>query len=126
MNCFDFINSINTSKNDLLKEDPLSEKEYTPFIVNRSLSYFADTIFFANEMNKYSAIPKDWQYKFYLNSVKPKKRFSKWHKKEKNSDDISLIMREYDYSASKASEIVDILSEDQLNSIRARYNSGGR
>jgi hypothetical protein len=126
MNCFDFINSINTTKKNLLKEDPLSEKEYTPFIVNRSLSYFADTIFFANEMNKYASIPKDWQYSFYLYSVKPKKRFSKWHKKEKASVDIQLLMKEYNYSSAKAIEALELLTEEQLKLIREKHSIGGR
>lgn len=82
MSFFDYLNAINTTKKDLMKEDPLSEKDYVPFMINRGLSYFPDTIMYANEMNKYSSIPKDWQFAFYMHSIKPKKRFSKWHKKD--------------------------------------------
>lgn len=126
MSFFDFLNAINTTKKDLIKEDPLSEKEYVPFMINRGLSYFADTIMYANEMNKYSAIPKDWQFSFYLNSIKPKKRFSKWHKKDQNSEDLNLVMKVYGYSSQKAAVALEILTEDQLNELREAFSSGGR
>lgn len=126
MNFFDFLNSINTTKKDLIKEDPLCAKDYNAFIVNRGLSYFPDTIFFANEMNRHASIPKDWQYAFYMHSVKPKKRFSKWHKKDQNSDDLKLVMQAYGYSATKAAEALRLLTEDQLNQLKTAYNTGGR
>ena len=126
MSFFDYLNAINTTKKDLMKDDPLSEKDYVPFMVNRCLSYFPDTILYANEMNKYASIPKDWQFAFYLNGIKPKKRFSKWSKKDQNSDDITLIMKVYGYSASRAAEALEILTESQLSDIRSAYKVGGR
>lgn len=126
MSFFDFLNSINDSKKDLLKEDPLSEKDYIPFMVNRGLSYFGDTVLYANEMNMKSNVPKKWQYHFYLYGIKKKKRFSKWHKKDPSSDDLKLIMNEYGYSAKKAMEALSILTEDQLKTIRDKYYTGGR
>lgn len=126
MSFFDYLNAINTTKKDLMKEDPLSEKDYVPFMINRGLSYFPDTILYANEMNKYASIPKDWQFTFYLNGIKPKKRFSKWSKKDQNSDDITLIMKAYGYSASRAAEALEILTEQQLSEIRSAYKVGGR
>lgn len=126
MSFFDYLNAINTTKKDLMKEDPLSEKDYVPFMINRGLSYFPDTIMYANEMNKYASAPKDWQFAFYLNSIKPKKRFSKWSKKDQNSDDIKLIMREYNYSAVRAAEALEILSDSQLTELRNSYTAGGR
>lgn len=126
MSFFDFLNSINDSKQDLLKEDPLSEKDYIPFMVNRGLSYFGDTVLYANEMNMKSDVPKKWQYHFYLHGIKKKKRFSKWHKKDPSSDDLKLVMNEYGYSAKKALEALSILTEDQLKTIRDKYYTGGR
>lgn len=126
MSFFDFLNAINTTKKDLIKEDPQSEKDYVPFMINRGLSYFPDTIFYANEMNKYASIPKDWQFAFYMKSVKPKKRFSKWHKKDQNSDDLKLIMQAYEYSAVRASEALELLSDTQLSELRASYSTGGK
>ena len=126
MSFFDYLNAINTTKKDLMKEDPLSVKDYVPFMINRGLSYFPDTIMYANEMNKYSSIPKDWQFAFYMHSIKPKKRFSKWHKKDQNSDDLNLIMKVYGYSAQKAAEALEILTDAQLSSLRESYSTGGK
>lgn len=122
---FEFIDAINTSKKDLLREDPSCEKDYNSFIINRGLSNFHDTIFYANEMNRHSSIPRDWQFSFYLNSIKPKKRFSKWHKKEQASDDLKLVMHAYNYSESKALNALQLLSSDQLNRLREIYTRGG-
>lgn len=123
---FDFLNAINDTKKDLIKEDPHSEKDYVPFMVNRGLSYFGDTIMYANEMNTHASIPKKWQFDFYLNGIKKKKRFSKWSKKDSTSDDLKLIMQQYDYSAKRAQEALDLLTDDQLKNIRESYKTGGR
>lgn len=126
MNFFDFLNSINDSKEDLLKKDPLSEKDYNSFMVNRGLSYFGDTILYANEMNSRTDIPKKWQYEFYLYGIKKKRRFSKWHKKDVNGEDLKLVMQEYQYSTKRALEVLSLLTEQQLQVIREKYNTGGR
>ena len=126
MSFFDFLNAINTTKKDLLKEDPLSEKEYVPFMINRGLSYFTDTIMFANEMNRYSSIPKNWQFDFYRIGIPAKKRFSKWSKKDQNSEDVKLVMNVYSYSAEKATKALELLTEDQVKALRESYSIGGR
>lgn len=126
MSFFDYLNAINVTKQDLLKDDPLSEKDYVPFMVNRGLSYFSDTVLYANEMNRFASIPKDWQFQFYLHSIPKKKRFSKWHKKDQNSDDVKLIMQAYQYSSQKAVQALELITEDQLNSIREAYSTGGK
>lgn len=122
---FEFIDAINSSKVDLLREDPTAEKDYNSFIINRGLSNFHDTIFYANEMNRYGNIPRDWQFSFYLHSIKPKKRFSKWHKKEQASDDLKLVMRAYNYTESKAMTALQLLSQEQLVELRQIYTKGG-
>lgn len=126
MSFFDFLNAINDSKKDLIKEDPLTEKDYVPFMINRGLSYFPDTIMFANEMNKHATIPKDWQFAFYLNGVNKKKRFSKWHKKDQNSENLKLVMREYNYSSEKAAVALELLNDENLKELRLKYTEGGR
>ena len=122
---FDFINSINFSKEDLFTE-PQAKKDYKAFLVNRGLSYFPDTIFHANEMNTKSDIPEDWQFYFLLNSIPKKKRFSKWAKKEADTDDVSLVKEYYGYSAEKAREALTILSESELTMIKEKLYKGGR
>ena len=126
MNFFDFLNAINDSKEDLIKKDPLNEKDYVPFMVNRGLSYFADTVMYANEMNLHAAVQKKWQFDFYLHAVKKRKRFSKWAKKDSSTDDIKLLMKEYNYSAKRAQEALTLLTDHQLVELRAKYDTGGR
>ena len=126
MSPFDFLNAINVTKKDLIREDPLNEKDYTPFMVNRGLSYFADTIMMANEMNRHSGIPKKWQNDFLLNTISKKKRFSKWHKKDADDKKLLLIMEYYKYSTERAKEVMDILSPDQLTMIEEKLYKGGK
>jgi hypothetical protein len=126
MSFFDFLNAINDTKKDLLREDPLTEKDYVPFMINRGLSYFPDTVLFANEMNSAADIPKQWQFDFYRIGISKRKRFSKWHKRDQMEEDVKLVMKEYDYSHQKALQIIDLLSETQLKNLREKYSSGGR
>jgi hypothetical protein len=126
MSPFDFLNAINTTKKDLLREDPLNEKDYSPYMVNRGLSYFSDTVMMANEMNRNSGIPKKWQNDFLLNTISKKKRFSQWHKKDKNSESLQLIMEYYKYSTERAKEVLSIFTDGQIKSIKQRMNRGGR
>ena len=126
MNFFDFLNSINDNKKDLIREDPLTEKEYVPFMINRGLSYFSDTILYANEMNKFASIPKQWQFDFYRIGVPKRKRFSKWHKQDKIEEDVKNLMQEYNYSHQKALQVISILSDEQLEELRKKYKIGGR
>lgn len=126
MSPFDFLNAINLTKKDLLREDPLNEKDYVPFMVNRGLSYFADSVMMANEMNINSGIPKKWQNDFLLNTVSKKKRFSKWHKKDADDRKLLLIMEYYKYSTERAKEVMDIVSPNQLKLIEEKLYKGGK
>lgn len=125
MNVFDFVNAINYTKENLFENDPLTEREYVPFIVNRSLSYSIDTIFYANEVNKYASTPKRWQFDFLRASISKKKRFNKWAKKDVLPDDLAMIQQYYGYSKQRAIEALDILTADQIELIRNNTNRGG-
>jgi hypothetical protein len=125
MTPFDFINAINFTKEDLFKE-PLAQKDYDAYIVNRGLSYFHDTVVQANTMNMYPTLPKSWQFNFLLNSVAKKKRFSKWAKKDKATSSLSLVQEYYGYSSEKAKEALSVLSDEQLNLIEEKLNKGGK
>ena len=125
MTPFDFINAINLTKKNLF-EDPQAEKDYVPFLVNRGLSYFPDTVLYANEMNRNSGIPKDWQFSFFLNTIPKKKRFSKWHKKDADSDSLTLVKEYFGYSSEKALEALSILSDEQLTMIKEKLYKGGK
>ena len=87
MKLFDYINAINTTKKPLLDtEDEQVEKGYAPFVVNRCLSYFPDTILQSNYMNLFPHLEKKMQFDYFLHSIRPRKRFSKWLKNEDNEN----------------------------------------
>ena len=113
MNLGKVLESINYTKEDVL--DPQG-KDYVPFIVNKSLSYFMDTVAYANEMNKYPFLDKRMQYDYLKGSIRKRKRFSGWVKKDK-SDVIDAIIKYYDVSYRKATEYERLLTEDQKQEI---------
>jgi len=120
----DWLNSINFSKENLM-EDPSNAKEYPPYIINRCMSGHVDSILYANEMNMNTHLPKDMQYFFYLNSIRKKKRFSPWIRKDKVKD-IEIVKQYYGYSNEKASQALKILNNTQLNFIKQRLEKGGQ
>ena len=119
----DWLNSINFTKENLI-EDPSNIKDYPSYIINRCLSGHLDCVMFANEMNKYSFLDKDMQYFFYLNTLRKKKRFSPWLRKEKVTD-LEIIKQYYGYSNEKASNALKILTPEQINYIKQRLETGG-
>lgn len=124
MKPFDFLNSINQTKVSLMDEDPGCEREYIPFLTNRGLSYFSDTIFLANEMNRLSGLDKKMQFDFLRVSVRPRKRFSKWIKDESN-DRIDALKTLYGYSHTKAKQAVDLIKDEDWDGIFSILNQGG-
>lgn len=120
---FDFLNSINSTKKDLM-DDPDNEKKYVSFVINRSLSYFNDTVILANEMNRYHHLDSKLQYHFLLNITRKRKRFSKWAKPEVQKD-IDVIKEYYGYSNDKARQVLSLLTPEQITTIRKKVNKGG-
>ena len=121
---FDFLNTINSTKKDLM-EDPDNESKYVSFVVNRSLSYFNDTVLLANEMNRYHHLDEKLQYHFLLNITRKRKRFSKWVKPDVEND-IEAVKEYYGYSNDKARQVLSLLSAEQLTTIKKKVNKGGR
>lgn len=126
MSPFDFLNAINYSKDNLFESDPQAKKDYKPFIINRGLSYFPDTVFYANQMNQHPSLDKDMQFSFFLNIVSRKKRFSKWSKKDADTESIDLVKEYYGYSSEKSAEALKVLSEENLNMIKKKLCKGGK
>ncbi len=120
----DWLNSINQTKENLM-EDPSNKKDYPPYIINRCMSGHVDCILYANEMNMQPHLPKDMQYAFYLNSIRKKKRFSPWIRKDKVKD-IEIVKQYYGYSNEKATQALKILNNTQLNFIKQRLEKGGQ
>jgi hypothetical protein len=125
MTPFDFINAINFTKENLIQE-PQAEKDYNAWLVNKGLSYFPDTVLYANEMNRNWSIDKDWQFSFFLNTIPKKRRFSKWHKKDADTTNLALVKEYFGYSSEKANEALSVLSEEQLNMIKEKLYKGGK
>lgn len=124
MTAFDYIDAINHTKKNII-EDEATEKAYVPFLTNRGLSYFPDTVFYANEMNCNPHLDKKLQFDYLINSIRKAKRYSKWAKRNKGDNDIELVQEYYGYSYEKAKMALTILSEDQLETIRKRLEKGG-
>ena len=124
MSPFDYLNSINTTKQDIMNDD-LDEKNYPAFMINRSLSYFNDTVLMANEMNLNAHIDSRLQYDFYLEIVRKRKRFSKWTKEDKLKD-IDAIKEYYGYSKAKAYQVLPLMTKDHLEKIHSLISKGGK
>jgi len=123
-NPFDYANSILQNKKKLIVDEQ-TEKDYTPFLVNRSLSYHKDCIMYANEMNRRHLADKKMQYDFLLNTVRSMKRpFAKWVKSEK-SDDLECIKQVYGFSDVKAREALRLLSKEQIQQLKEKTDIGG-
>jgi hypothetical protein len=121
----DWLNSINFNKDDLTEDDEHIIKSYPPFIINKCLSGHLDSVLFANEMNRYHFLDKDMQYKFYLNILRKRKRFSPWIRKDKDSD-LDIVKSYYGYSNEKARQVMKILSTEQINYMKQRLDIGGK
>ena len=120
----DYLYSINQSKKNILHDDIASAKKYPAYVINRCLSSFTDTVLYANEMNKNSHLPPRMQYDFLINSVKPRKRFSPWTRKD-SIDYLDVVKEYYGYNDDKALQALRILTKDQLDKISYLLRKGG-
>jgi hypothetical protein len=121
----DWLNSINQNKSNIMLEDPMNEKSYLPFIVNKCLSYFPDTLFHSNKMNSISYVNKKMQYDYLLNKITKKSRFSKWYKEEENSR-IAIIKQYYGYSTEKAKQVSHLFTKEQEVILKQALQTGGQ
>ena len=124
MNPFEYANAINYTKKNIMVDD-IAEKAYNPFMINRSLSYFNDTVAMANEMNIHHSIDNRLQFDFLINIVRKRKRFSKWMKLTKESD-VEVVKEYYGYSNQKARQALTLLSPEQIKILEKKVNKGGR
>lgn len=137
INFFEILSNINTGVKapDLLEDasaapsgaaESDAEKAYNSFMINRGLSFFQDSILFANEMNIHHDLPPKMAYDFYRNSLRPRKRFSKWFKALPDSADVELIKRRYGYSSAKAREALTLFDAAALKELRESMDVGGK
>lgn len=120
---FDFVNAINYSKVDLIV-DEWTEKQYAPFLVNKSLSFNADTIIAANEMNARPHLDKKLQFHFLINSIRPRKRYNKWIKAE-HVELIEMIKQYYNYSTEQARQVASLFNDTQIKLLKQKLEKGG-
>jgi len=123
MNPFDYLKTINMTKEDIMVDED-AEKGYNAYIINRSLSYFTDTIFLANEMNLYHNLDNRLQYDFLSSAVRKKKRFSKFFKTEEFKT-LDIIKEYYGYSNDKARQVVNLLTKEQISQMQTELHKGG-
>ena len=122
----DYLNAINHTKERLMDtEDEEWERKYSPFIVNKCLAPFQDTILLVNEMNQYPNVDKKLQFDFFINSLRPRKRFTPWVKAKK-LEDIEYVKEFYGYNNEKAKVALTILNDDQIATIKQKLNKGGK
>jgi hypothetical protein len=124
MNPFLFVNDITHGKSNIMVDD-IAEKAYSPYMVNRSLSYFHDTVLMANEMNLNHHLDNRLQFDFLINIVRKKKRFSKWTKVQQN-EDVEVIKQYYGYSNQKARQIHSLLTSEQIDELKKKVYRGGK
>jgi Bacteriophage clamp loader A subunit len=124
MTPFDYLNTINDTKQDIMVDD-VAERAYVPFVINRTLSYFPDTVALANELNRYHHLDKKLQYHFLINIIRKRKRFSKWIKPDLVSD-MDVVKQYYGYSNEKARQVLHLLSAKQIEELRKKVSKGGR
>tara|TARA_Y100000114_G_C11734904_1_gene315614 strand:+ start:25 stop:408 length:384 start_codon:yes stop_codon:yes gene_type:complete len=124
MNPFDYLKSINTTKKNIMVDD-ITEKEYNAFIINRGLSFFPDTVLYANEMNLNHHLDSRLQYDFLINIIKKKKRFTKWVKPQEIAN-LEVIKEYYGYSDEKAKSVLSLLNNEQIEELKKRIYKGGK
>ena len=124
MNPFDYLNAINQTKKDIMVDD-LAEKDYNSFMVNRGLSYFPDTVLFANEMNRCHHVDSRLQFDFLINTIRSKKRFSKWLKPDA-VEALDAIKEYYGYSNEKARQVLKVLTKNQIDELKLKVYKGGK
>ena len=123
MGPFDFIKAINDSKN-VMKDTSLAEKDYIPFLINRGLSFFHDTVIQVNEMNRLHFLDNKLQFDYLLNNIRPRKRWSKWLKPDK-IDNLELVKEYFGFGNEKAKEALEVLTNENIEEIKSKLAKGG-
>ena len=124
MGPFDFIKAINTSKNVMKDGDTMTEKDYIPFLINRGLSFFQDTVIQVNEMNRLHFLDNKLQFDYLLNNIRPRKRWSKWLKPDK-IDNLELVKEYFGFSNEKAKDALEVLTNEDIEDIKSKLAKGG-
>lgn len=128
MNPFDFVKDIQRGKKDVIRNSESPEKAegfYNPYIVNRALSFYPDSILHANEMNQRAGLDKLLQFDYFLNSIRSMKREHTWIKKPEEDANVELLSQYFQVNTKTAREYLRVLSKSQLEDIKRRTSKGG-
>ena len=121
-NPFDVVNAVSFSKKpEVYTDDPSA---YVPFIINRSLSYFPDTVLYANEMNRLAGLDTLLQFSYLINIIRPRRRFSKWAKRQ-DDENLELVKSYYGMNNTRARQALEVLTADQLITMKQKTETGG-
>jgi len=122
----DYLNAINYTKEPLLDtEDEQWEKKYPPYIINKCIAPFPDSLMLVNEINQLHHLDKKLQYDFLINSLRARKRYTPWMKAKK-LENLEYVKEYYGYNNEKAKSALDILNDEQISAIKTKLNKGGR
>lgn len=124
-NPFDYVNSISSTKENMMESgDESVEKGYNPWITNTALSYFPDTIMLSNVVNINHHLDNRTQYEFLLASVRPRRRYSKWVKKDKETEKIlEVVCRHYICNRVVGKQYISIMSNEKIKNLLDLYNN---
>jgi len=120
---FTYVDCISKTKKNIMV-DAEAEKQYAPWIINKALAYYVDTVLYANDMNLNYHLSHKLQFEYYINSIRPRSRYEKWAKTEKNGD-LAVVKDYYNYSDRKARAALSLLNETQINEIKKKNAKGG-
>jgi hypothetical protein len=120
---FDYVKAIEHTKKNMMEVED-GERQYNKFIVNRALSHSLDTLFYANEMNRYPSLDNHMQFTFLINSVRKRQRFTQWVKPQL-VEHLDVVKQYYKYNTEKALQALSILTDDQILAIKKRLSTGG-
>lgn len=124
---FAYVDAVSYSKKDMMRNTPndsLAERDYSPYMTNRSLSYHADSIFQSNEMNLCGYIDNLLQFDYFINSLRKRKRFAKWSKPAQNRD-LEAIMEYFGYGRAKAEDALKTLTTQDIAIVHKKIYRGG-
>ncbi len=121
---FDFVKAVTHNKTDMFSNEECDTKQYIPFIVNKALMLYPDCLFYANDMNQHHFIDNDMQFHYYLNSIRPMKRYAKWVKRT-DDENLEIVKQYYSYNNKKAKQVLSILSSTQIEEMKKQLQKGG-
>lgn len=126
-NPFDYVTAVSDTKKDLMRgteNDTLAEKGYNAFLTNKAMSYHPDAVLHANELNSLHHLDNKCQFDYYINSLRKRKRFSKWSKPQEDVT-LSLVCDYYQCNKQIGLQYLKILTKDQIDIIKQKQEKGG-